>query len=86
MSQSRRPLPSRPLSGSFVDSDVPQHPIFALPSHQIESAQCPESSTRDAVDAILFTEAYVGRPLRIWRKKPELARLINDALSDPSGH
>jgi hypothetical protein len=55
-------------------------PELALQPHQIEAAQAPEIPISTVIER--YADAFAGRPYRIWRHKPELARQINDRLAE----
>lgn len=53
---------------------------FAVSPHQLGAVRDPRASIHAVMAA--ETERYIGRPYLVWREDPELARSLNDQLSE----
>ncbi|QIL02963.1 hypothetical protein G7078_09335 [Sphingomonas sinipercae] len=63
--------------GKFAD-ELPSH--LALPAHQIAAIGNPAIPLRELASAEFYRLDTLGRPIRLWGERPELAAELNERL------
>lgn len=70
--------------GSFASSIEDLVPLLSIPPHQVRAAIDPRQPIAALAQRAQMANRITRRPLDIWRKRPSVARKLNETLAGGS--